>query len=211
MPTGYTAGILDGSIKDFKGFATLCMRNFGATIHLRDEPFSSAYEPMKPGSYHTKEIEKAKQLLSDAEMLPNDEIIARKVTELKQRQKQYKQSIRETKASRERLEAFLLEAIQYQPPTPEHEGIKKFMIKQLTETINFDGETDYYEKELEKITEEMLSITSDKIRGEMKEQAYKDLHYHTAELNKEIKRCEESNKWVSDFLKSLNGKTAPTT
>ena len=36
MPTGYTAGILEGKIKTFPEFAKICMRAFGAAIHMRD-------------------------------------------------------------------------------------------------------------------------------------------------------------------------------
>jgi hypothetical protein len=165
MPTGYTAGILDGSIKDFTSFAKLCMRNFGATIHMRDEDMNVEYTPRTPSDFHTKNIEKAKQLLLDAETLSNDEIIGRKVDALRERQKYLKESILKTKANREKLENFLTDAFNYQPPTKEHEGIKKFMVQQLADTINFDGETDYYDQELEKVVEEMMVITSDKIRG----------------------------------------------
>lgn len=52
MPTGYTAGILDGEINTFEEFAKTCMRAFGATIHMRDEPLSKTYEPEKTSDYH---------------------------------------------------------------------------------------------------------------------------------------------------------------
>ena len=35
MPTGYTAGIIDGTTKDFKEYAKHCERAF--MIHLREE------------------------------------------------------------------------------------------------------------------------------------------------------------------------------
>jgi len=40
MPTGYTCQVQDGMITEFKEFALLCARNFGACITLRDEPLS---------------------------------------------------------------------------------------------------------------------------------------------------------------------------
>lgn len=46
MPTGYTAGIIDGKIKDFKEFAKLCSRAF--IVHLRDEPINSEYKKREP-------------------------------------------------------------------------------------------------------------------------------------------------------------------
>jgi hypothetical protein len=38
MPTGYTAGVADGTITEFREYALLCARAFGACIMLRDEP-----------------------------------------------------------------------------------------------------------------------------------------------------------------------------
>ena len=47
MPTGYTAGIIDGKTETFQEFAKQCMRNFGACIHMRDENMGKEYEPIQ--------------------------------------------------------------------------------------------------------------------------------------------------------------------
>ena len=47
MPTGYTAGIADGTITNFEQYALRCIRAFGATMHLRDESLEHEYEPKK--------------------------------------------------------------------------------------------------------------------------------------------------------------------
>lgn len=75
MPTGYTEGIMNGKITTFPQFAKLCMRAFGATIHLRDESLDSEYEPRVPSDYHSKEIERAKKNIIDAKKLSDEEII----------------------------------------------------------------------------------------------------------------------------------------
>lgn len=38
MPTGYTAGVKDGTVTDFKAFVMQCARAFGALIDMRDDP-----------------------------------------------------------------------------------------------------------------------------------------------------------------------------
>ena len=63
MPTGYTAGIIDGKTETFQEFAKQCMRAFGATIHMRDENMDKEYEPRTPSDYHTKALEEAKEKL----------------------------------------------------------------------------------------------------------------------------------------------------
>ena len=71
MPTGYTAGILDGTTKDFKQFAKHCSRAF--IVHLRDEPIDSEYKKREVSDYHIKEIEKAKAELKQADSLSDEE------------------------------------------------------------------------------------------------------------------------------------------
>ena len=40
MPSGYTEGVASGKVTEFKEYALLCARAFGACISLRDEPLS---------------------------------------------------------------------------------------------------------------------------------------------------------------------------
>jgi hypothetical protein len=204
MPTGYTAGILDGTITTFPQFAKLCMRAFGATIHLRDENLDAEYEPRVPSDYHTKAIEKAKQLIVDAQKLSDEEIIIRKKKELEDNKQYHLESIEKAKKSTIQMNKILSDVNKWIPPTSEHTGIKDFMIDQIVQTINFDCKTDYHEKELTKIESELLTINADEIRAEMIAQGKKDLYYHNTNNWEEIKRCEDSNKWVSDFLDSLS-------
>jgi hypothetical protein len=61
MPTGYTAGILDGKINTFPEFATECMKAFGACIHMRDDDISTTYRPRKVDDYYIKKIKEIKR------------------------------------------------------------------------------------------------------------------------------------------------------
>lgn len=76
MPTGYTAGILDGTINDFPQFAKLWMRAFGATVMMRDEPLDKEWEPRTPSDYHLKAIEKANAELDKAKSYSDEDILA---------------------------------------------------------------------------------------------------------------------------------------
>ena len=44
MPTGFTAGILDGKINSFREFALVCVRAFGAAAHMRDDGLNIEYK-----------------------------------------------------------------------------------------------------------------------------------------------------------------------
>lgn len=206
MPTGYTAGILDGDIKNFKQFATLCMRAFGATIHMRDDGLNEPYVPRVPGGYHYKAIHKAEQLIKDAKELSDEEVVSIKRQELLNSKKYHEEAIEKTKMNAEKLKLFLEDAKRYKPPTREHTGIKVFMMQQLSDTLDYDGSTYYHEERLKEINDELESLTASSVRESMKLVAYKDLAYHTKELSEEIERCNKSNKWVEDFLASLSNR-----
>jgi len=203
MPTGYTAGILDGTVITFPQFAKLCMRAFGATIHLRDESLDTEYEPRVPSGYHLKAIEKAKQSIIDAQKLSDDEIVDTRKRELEDSKKNCLEAIEKAKKSMIELNKILSDVRKWQPPTPDHTGIKDFMIEQIEKTIVFDCKTDYYSRRLIEIETELLTINASEIRKQMIEQAKKDLAYHNSEYLKEVQRCDQSNKWVSDLLESL--------
>ena len=203
MPTGYTAGIIDGTTETFQDFAKICMRAFGATIYMRDEKMDKEYEPRTPSDYHTKALEKAKEKLKQAEIFTDAELIEMRTKDLEESKKYHLESIAKTKVVRAKLEEFLVKAIEFKAPTPEHEGLRKFMIEQLQSTINFDCKTDYHDKALSQVEMELKNIDANQIRFSMIADANEDIAYHLKEHKEELKRCAESNVWVETLLGSL--------
>jgi len=203
MPTGYTAGILDGEITTFQQFAKQCMRNFGAVIHMRDEPMNAEYTPRTPSDYHVKKISEAKQLLKDAEALTDEEIINTRRAKLEEDKAYNLKGIEKAKVGAKALNDMLKDVRKWNPPTTEHTGIKDFMIDQIVKTIDFDCGTKYYDERLAKIELELLTLKPKAIREEMIAQAKKDFEYHTKEYNRDVEMCAKSNQWVSDLLTSL--------
>jgi len=201
MPTGYTAGIINGTTKDFNEYAKHCERAF--SIHLRDEPFDSEYKPRTPSDYHTKAITKSKETLKEIEVLEDITIIERERLRLLDSLKYHKEGIEKDKKSKSKLDEFLLKAKAFKAPTKTHTGIAEFMVTQIEETIKFDCDRAYHKDELEKVEKQLLSIDADSVKGGLKTQATKDLAYHTKEHEAELKRCRESNKWHEDFINAL--------
>jgi len=204
MPTGYTAGILDGEITTFPQFAKLCMRAFGATMHLRDNPLDAKYEPLIPSDYHKKEIAKEKQLIEDVKTITDEDLIEEERLSLLESRKQCLEGIQKAKKYYDDLSKMLDYANQWIPPTSEHVGLKEFMVKQITETIDFDCKTDCYTERIAKLEVDLLSINADKIRQAMIEKAHNDLKYNKEANDKELKRCTDANQWVIDLLGSLD-------
>ena len=202
MPTGYTAGILNGTTKNFKQFAKQCSRAF--TIHLREEQMDSEYKEREPSDYHLKELKKAKEKLKEVELLTDEEIVTQRKSELIDSKKYHIKMEQKQKADKKKMELFLSDAKAYAPPTENHKGIGSFMIEQLEKTIDFDCNGTYHTNALKTIDSDIKNVTAIELRDEMKNDALKDIDRHTKEYSEDLKRCEEHNKWYKDFIESLN-------
>lgn len=203
MPTGYTLGIIDGTITTFKQFATSCVRAFGATIHMRDEPMDKKYVKREPSDYHIKALEKANKELDKLNKLSDYKIMEQRKKELVDGKPYHWEAINKIKENQKKLSALLAEAYSYTPPTPDHEGIRSFMIEQLQTTMKFDGDTSYHEEKLSSIDHEIENMKAEDVRASLVEKINEDIAYHTKEYQEELKRCEVSNKWMEDFMKSI--------
>lgn len=203
MPTGYTAGIIDGTIKDFPTFAKQCMRAFGATIHMRDDDGDAEYKPMKESEHYEKEIAKSKHDLDKIFSISDDDLIEEERNNLERRKSEYLEYIAKAKRISETLNKMLTEVHNWQPPTEEHQGIKKFMIEQINSTINHDGDASYYHAYIAQTDEELKNLTADNIRQERITSANESLKMYTENRDNEKKRVAEANKWVTDLLDSL--------
>lgn len=206
MPTGYTAGILDGKIKTFPEFAKICMRAFGATIHMRDDDLDKPYVPRTPSDYHAKNIKAARKEIKKISKMTDEELIRSEEKKLKKEKKYHEERIEERRNNFIVLGGMLTSVKQWEPPTQDHYGLKDFMKEQITKTIDFDCDTEYNEKELSEIKEKLKNLNASIIRAARKKEAEDDLSYHLKEYQKEIERCAGSNKWVEELIKSLPNK-----
>jgi hypothetical protein len=209
MPTGYTAGILDGKIKDFKEFARVCIRAFGAAIHMRDDSLNKGYEPMKVDSYYTENKKKAINDLNKLKLKSDSKLIEEYQKQLEKDKVYYEDKLKETNKNAEDLNRILSESKNWTPPTAEHTAFKEFMINQLTETIKWDGDPSSEIEELTRIENELKSIKElgkvkiDAIRKEKIESLEKDIQYYTEREAEAEKRVIGSNEWVEVLVKSL--------
>lgn len=204
MPTGYTAGILDGTITDFKGFAKTCMRAFGATIHMRDEGLDKEYEPREPSDYNLNQIKDYKREIELAESLTEEEYLVKERTLIKEELSSVEDSILKKREKFKKLEKMLEEARDWNPPTDEHQNFKSFMIDQLNQTIIFDADVEYYEKRREELLYRFGEILDGKeIKEKTLDSLRSSLAYHTKSHQEELERCEKSSKWVTDLLDSI--------
>jgi len=196
MPTGYTSEILKGI--DFKTFAMNCARAFGACITLRDERDGGEIIPEKfePSDYHLKAVEKVKKELKELFFMKSEQLDSiAKNKWLKSEESRIK-SLEEIDKQKKYYEKMLYQVNNWKPPTPEHQGIKDFMQKQILESINYDCDKSYYEKS-------NLYLTGSDYFKQEKERLQQSIEYHEKAHLEEVSRAEGRTKWIKDLRESL--------
>lgn len=196
MPTGYTAKLMERG-QTFPEFVLTCARAFGACIDLRDEPHGAPIpEAFSPSDYYVKALADAQLLVSTLTAMGE---IAQREFGKRQKQNAIEQSrnyVAEKKLENQRLEDMRVQVEEWAPPTQEHEGIKKFMLQQISISMN---DTSYSEEilisneEKEPIDFYYAALVSAKSSAE----------YHAKKSQQEAKRSDGNTEWVKQLRESL--------
>lgn len=191
MPTGYTADIKDGI--SFEQFIMGCARNFGALISLRDEPRDAPIpDVFEPSEHHSKKLVEAQARLDELKSL-NFREIELKATEWNASEKERIDKLnRESDELKSSYQSMLEKAEHWQPPTGEHQGLKDFMIQQITSSIQFDCHKYSFQQ-----------LTPNEWYAKEIESAEWNVNYHTKEKAAEEVRCEQRSKWVQELKASI--------
>lgn len=202
MPTGYTAGIYDGSITSFEEYALQCARAFGACITLRDEELTSDIPEFKPSDYHLKKI---REIENERITLENtlDALLQLQLDkEHEDRVSSYHNWEKENRLRFERYEAMLVKARAYKAPTSEHVEYAKFLVSQIEDSMKFDC---FAYSDLPPVKPSLEEWKANKIRN-----LYKDLAYHSKEYDAELERVEKRNLWIKALKESLTPPITPS-
>ena len=194
MPTGYTCGVVEGEITEFSDFAMRCARAFGALINMRDDPMDAPIptEMLPQTKWHDDRIAADLKRMSEVEAMT----LAAADTEALETHRQalafHAKELADKEVVTSRLNAMLAKVRAWQPPTPEHDGMKEFMIEQLTSSLPgdyapsipalLDGAT-WRQQEIDRLADSVV--------------------YHQKELDKEIERTRGKVEWVKALRSSL--------
>lgn len=199
MPTGYTAKLCEGE-QSFNEFVMQCSRAMGATIMMRDEPFDAEIpERFEPSDYHAKKVEEGRARIEQINSMSDEELKAEAEREEREQMQSLRQRIEKTGETVERLRAMVAKVDKWEPPTPDHMGLKTFMLEQLENTIDFDGDCKYYLDQLQSMKK--LSGTKWKEKEIAKE--LKSIAYHEDQHEQELQRTEARNTWIKQLRDSL--------
>ena len=195
MPTGYTAKIKDGI--SFEQFALSCARAFGACVTLRDNPMDEGIpERFWASKYHAEAIEKCRHELAALALMSDSDCESAAQLSYDAKVKDQTEYINGKIVQRATYEAMLAQVENWTPPTPDHVGLRDFMLQQIRETIRFDCSGDYNKPA---IVLETGQEWADKRLWELT----RDLEYHKTEYAKEVARAREATEWVRALRGSL--------
>lgn len=201
MPTGYTAQIEKGIT--FEAFAMECARAFGALIELRDDMTAPIPEAFTPSNYHADAAKKAAaelkalSAMTPAQAQKNAEKAHREAVEANER------TLTAAAALLTKYDAMLAEVRAWTPPTKDHQGLKDFMVQQITDSIKFDCDQKWAREEQAKLAATKPSgarwIVSQRAMLE------REIAYHTEHHAADVKRAREQTQWVKELRDSLLG------
>lgn len=198
MPTGYTAPIYEGQDLSLSEYAQRCARAFGALITLRDEPLTNSIpDRIESTTFYRDALVKIQKEYDD--FLANPPTIEYAETEYEKLVAKYNKDRTErnekAKALETRYRKLLDEVNAWQPPTPEHTGLKDFMVRQLEQSIDGDCRIPdkSYIPDKEDFVKEMITGESLKRR----------LGYYSESAEKEALSAEKTNLWIKQLKESL--------
>lgn len=196
MPTGYTAPIYEGKEITFEQFMLRCARNFGALVDMRDEPLDTPIpDEFEPSEFYENKIKIYEAKLAAYVRPTREELDAEYQTAYDKAKVEYDLKEIERESMRKRYADMLEKVKNWQPPTSDHENLKKFAISQLEDSIDYDCR--YHEFS--------FPDKDSWIETEMKSDEYiiKYLNYYKEQYAEEVKKCQERTKWVRHLKGSL--------
>lgn len=191
MPTGYTASIYENKETTFEEFVWHCARNFGALLHLRDEPcgaptLAQALSDSWGSNWHEERLVEAKAHLATIQAMTPQEMDAQRLVRHDQAWSDFRRQVSETNLLRGRYQTMLYWAKAWQPPTSAHENLRTFMIQQIEESLRWDCHPTS--------PGEMPDL--DVFRRNLVERATANVTYHAYEAEKARIHEEQKREWV---------------
>ncbi len=183
--------------QSFNDFVLGCARNFGALIEMRDDPMDAPIpEEFKPSDFHVKGLaESEKELLRLSKMTKAKQLAFGKAAKAKAVKEKTKWKTAH-RLEDERLEAMEKQVLAWNPPSPDHTGIKDFMLDQIR--ISKNG-TDFWSKRAE---EEKAKSPEDFFTDALS-QAVHNIQYHREHMAKEVENAQARTRWVKQLRASL--------
>lgn len=195
MATFYTAAVQSGDVTDFAAFAMQCARAMGVAITLRDEPAGVQLpDSFAVDDYYVKAEEDARADLDAAMAMTLEEATEECERSYRKACEYWAERAKENVAQRTHYEAMLAKVLAWNPPTPDHVGLKQFMESQLRESIDFDCS---YEPVVP------VKASPESWLDTHRAECHRNLVRSRKSLAEEMERTAKRNDWIREFKASL--------
>lgn len=198
MPTGYTDVVRSGEVTEFRDYALRCARAFGALVTMREDSLGVEI-PEKfeyRDGFYRKNIERNKAELAELEAMSEKECEKRCEEAYNDRVKNRNEELQRVKEELERYNSMLEKVLDYQSPSPDHDGFAKFMRTQLEESIELDCNCSWLEDE--PIKEPPEAWRKSKIQD-----CKQSIEYSERHIREEKERVDSRNEWLRLLRESL--------
>lgn len=194
MPTGYTADIAKGI--GFEQFVWTCARAFGALMEMRDDPQGATIpERFEPSDTYKKWLLDERAKLGALVAMSVEGVAAAAEADYLERHATWVRRRAEKTALRNRYSEMLAKVVRWEPPTPEHQGLKDFMAQQLHESIDFDCS--------EKYDTEPQRVEPTDWHNQQVENTRRAIARHLQSHTEEHQRTEGRNNWLKALRESV--------
>lgn len=194
MPTGYTAAIADGIT--FEQFAMQCARAFGALVTMRDDPSGAPIpDRIEPSTHYQDWLEREHVELNRLMDFTAADVEREAEADYQRQVEAHTDRMKKAADLQAKYESMLASVNAWMQPTEEHQGLKDFMIQQITESIRFDCNTSYDEPPQCKAPAKWIADKLEYVRG--------NLTRYEAEHRKEVERAASCTAWVQTLRASL--------
>ncbi len=194
MPTGYTHKIDDDPNFTFEQFAMGCARAMGACVDMRDEPGSAEIpKAFEVPAWYASGVRQAEAHLREVEGMTVQDATKASAGEHFAAHEGWERRRRDRLATLERYRSMAILVEAWKVPTPDHEGLKRFMLEQLNLCL---GPLRYESEEPKVVPPGLWLVRKRKAAGRAVVSAKESLERMT-EL------VAGRNKWIADLRASL--------
>lgn len=194
MPTGYTQKLVEEG-QSFPDFVMTCARAMGATISMRDEPHDAPIPIFTVPAFYHENVTEAEKRLAELIAMPESERLEFSKAEARQDSSRNAETLHEMREQNERLQKMKAAVDEWEPPTPDHSGLKKFMLQQIEVSVRDESH----------LTDRGQASSQDPMEryAQALEFAEHSLEYSKESLEQEIARVAARNAWVKALRDSL--------
>jgi len=193
MPTGYTSIIEDKADVTFEEFAWRCARAFGACVMQRDDGLEAkVLLKQEPGEYHARQRHEARNNLDAFNRNSTAQLRDEYATSLANTRQAHAEATAGYESRKAAYDRMTEKVQAWVAPTPDHEGMKVFMLDQIRISTELMGPP-----------EPLTEVTFEDWRVGQRARFERDIAYHGERLAEEEARCADRTAWLMALVGSI--------